>query len=355
MISIIVAIAANGVIGCKNRLIWHISEDLKRFKRLTSGHAVIMGRRTFESIGRPLSGRRNVVVSRNALLGIEGAEVVGSLEQALELCRADQNEVFVIGGGDIYRQSMDLADRLYVTHVEQSPEGDTSFPEIDPAQWVITEREEHSEQGYAFVNYVRAKRKLIFATANLHKLQEVQQLMPPDVELSIPAEYGIMEDIPENEPTLEGNASCKAWYIYNRTGCDCFADDTGLEVEALGGAPGVYSARYAGEGRDSRDNMVLLLSNMKGKSNRKARFRTVISLIVNGVEHQFEGSVSGSIRDEGSGCDGFGYDPVFEPEGYSVTFAEMSLEQKNQISHRARATAQLIEWLRGNRPSSIRE
>lgn len=188
--------------------------------------------------------------------------------------------------------------------------------------------------------------KLIFATANRHKLEEVQSLMPADVELFTPIDFGITEDIPENEPTLEGNASAKAWYIYNKIGIDCFADDTGLEVEALGGAPGVRSARYAaGESHNSMNNMSLLLRNLDGQTNRNARFRTVISLIIDGVEYQFQGVVSGKIRTEQSGHEGFGYDPVFEPDGYDVTFAEMPFDEKNRISHRGLATAKLIEFL----------
>lgn len=148
MISIIVAVAQNGVIGGDNKLLWHISEDLKRFKAITSGHAVIMGRKTFESLGRPLPNRRNIVISRNEAYRPEGVEVVGSLDAAAELC-ADDGEAFVIGGGQIYAQAMDIADRLYVTWVGHDYEGDTHFPEIDPAEWVLTSEEAH-ERGEKF-------------------------------------------------------------------------------------------------------------------------------------------------------------------------------------------------------------
>lgn len=192
--------------------------------------------------------------------------------------------------------------------------------------------------------------KIVFATGNRNKLKEVQALVGPRVELSTPADHGITEDIPENQPTLEGNALQKARYIYEKTGLNCFADDTGLEVEALGGEPGVFSARYAavngaGEGHASADNMALLLRRLEGQQNRRARFRTVIALIRNGEEHLFEGIVNGEITLEKSGTEGFGYDPVFRPEGYAVTFAEMAPELKNRISHRGRATARLIEFL----------
>lgn len=188
--------------------------------------------------------------------------------------------------------------------------------------------------------------ELIFATANRHKIEEVSRLLPSSITIRSAADCGIVEDIPENESTLEGNASAKAWYIYNRTGLDCFADDTGLEVEALGGEPGVRSARYASDaGHDSRANMKLLLRNLENSDNRRARFRTVISLIIQGKEHLFEGVVDGTIRAVESGAGGFGYDPVFEPAGYDITFAEMDLDEKNIISHRGRATSGLVEFL----------
>lgn len=187
--------------------------------------------------------------------------------------------------------------------------------------------------------------KLIFATNNRHKLEEVQAILGTKYTLVTPADLGIMEDIPEKADTLEANASQKAHYLHERTGENCFADDTGLEVEALGGAPGVYSARYAGANRNPRENMALLLKNLSGKSNRRARFRTVISLLLEDREYFFEGVVEGLITNEPHGEGGFGYDPVFVPDGYTVTFAEMSAEEKNRISHRGRAIAALTEFL----------
>lgn len=189
--------------------------------------------------------------------------------------------------------------------------------------------------------------KIIFATNNSHKLDEIRRILAGRFEILSLADVGISCDIPENEPTLEGNALCKARFIYAMTGTDCFADDTGLEVEALGGEPGVRSARYApGDGHDSRANMELLLHNMKGASNRKARFRTVMALIRNGQEQTVEGIVNGRITEVPAGKDGFGYDPVFIPEDQTLTFAEMTPEQKNSISHRARAAAKLVEILK---------
>lgn len=188
--------------------------------------------------------------------------------------------------------------------------------------------------------------KIIFATGNAHKLSEVQSVLGPEFQLLTPAALGVTEDIPEDRDTLEGNASRKSHYLFEKTGADCFADDTGLEVEALGGAPGVYSARYAGESKNSEDNMRLLLQNLEGVGDRRARFRTVISLIVSGEEHLFEGIVRGNIIAAPRGEHGFGYDPVFVPEGYEVTFAEMEAGEKNRISHRGRAVEQLAAFLR---------
>lgn len=192
--------------------------------------------------------------------------------------------------------------------------------------------------------------RIVFATGNRNKLREIQALIGSRAELSTPADHGVTEDIPEDRPTLEGNALQKARYIYEKTGLSCFADDTGLEVEALNGEPGVYSARYAavngaGEEHSSEDNMALLLERLEGKANRRARFRTVIALVLDGKEYTFEGIVNGEITTERSGADGFGYDPVFRPDGYTETFAEMPLDLKNRISHRGRATAKLIEFL----------
>lgn len=187
---------------------------------------------------------------------------------------------------------------------------------------------------------------MIFATNNRHKLEEVQQILGPDYRLSTPREHGITEDIPEEQDTLEGNALQKARYIYERTGEDCFADDTGLEVEALGGAPGVYSARYAGEHCSFRDNMVKLLAALEGENDRRARFRTVIALILGGREYLFEGEVRGEITRGEAGNAGFGYDPIFRPDGFDCTFAQMGAAEKNAISHRGRAVARLAEFLR---------
>ena len=188
--------------------------------------------------------------------------------------------------------------------------------------------------------------ELIFATNNRHKLEEVQAILGSDFQLLTPRDCGITEDIPETRPTLEGNALQKARYIYERTGKNCFADDTGLEVSALDGAPGVRSARYAGDDKDMEACMDLLLANLSGNDNRSARFRTVISLIINDKEYIFEGIVGGTIRRERSGTAGFGYDPIFEPEGHDMTFAEMDPAAKNAISHRGRAVRRLTEFLK---------
>lgn len=187
--------------------------------------------------------------------------------------------------------------------------------------------------------------KIVFATNNAHKLAEVSAVLGSDYELVTLREVGITEDIPETGATLDENASQKARYVYERTGLDCFADDTGLEVEALNGAPGVRSARYATDGHDFAANNCKLLSELEGKSNRAARFRTVISLIRGGVECQVEGIVRGQIATSAAGCGGFGYDPLFIPEGYDCTFAEMSAEAKNAISHRGRAVIELVKVL----------
>lgn len=193
------------------------------------------------------------------------------------------------------------------------------------------------------------KKKLVFATNNAHKLDEIRAILGDRVEVLSLKDIHCEADIPETADTLEGNAALKAEYIYENYGLDCFADDTGLEVEALGGAPGVYSARYAGgEGHDSEANMKKLLVELEGKTNRKAQFRTAICLIEGGTEHLylFEGVVKGEIIEKKRGCSGFGYDPVFVPEGYTETFAEMGNEEKNKISHRARATQKLCDYLK---------
>lgn len=189
-------------------------------------------------------------------------------------------------------------------------------------------------------------RKLVFATNNAHKLEEIRAILGEKVEILSLKDIHCDTEIPETADTLEGNAALKAEFIYKHYGLDCFADDTGLEVEALGGAPGVYSARYAGgEGHDSEANMKKLLKKLSGETNRKAQFRTAICLIEGGEEHLFEGVVKGEIIEEKRGNSGFGYDPVFVPEGFSQTFAELGAEIKNQISHRARAVQCLCEYL----------
>ncbi len=189
---------------------------------------------------------------------------------------------------------------------------------------------------------------LIFATNNAHKLEEVQHLLEGIIRIQSLKEMQLDSDIPETSHTLEGNAAQKAEWIYARTGKDCFADDTGLEVDILNGEPGVYSARYAGEGCSFDDNIDKLLKAMEGASNRNARFRTVICLIENGKKHYFEGVVKGEIITERYGDKGFGYDPVFIPENYAVTFAEMPLKIKNEISHRSIAVKKLVQYLRNN-------
>lgn len=189
--------------------------------------------------------------------------------------------------------------------------------------------------------------KLVFATNNAHKLREVSQVVGDKFTLITPRECGIDEDIPEEQPTLEGNALQKARYIYARTGLDCFADDTGLEVDALGGEPGVRSARYATDGHDDEANKRLLLERMDGVEARGAQFRTAIALIIGSKEYLFEGIVRGNITTEEQGEGGFGYDPLFVAEGCEQSFAEISAEEKNAISHRGRAVRKLAEFLQG--------
>lgn len=187
--------------------------------------------------------------------------------------------------------------------------------------------------------------KLVFATNNPHKLDEVRKIVAGNIEIVSMADINCQDDIPETADTLEGNALLKARYIKNKFGYDCFADDTGLEIEALNNAPGVYSARYAGPGHDAEANMQKLLHEMKGMENRKAHFRTVIALILHGKEYLFEGIVNGTIIGEKRGTDGFGYDPVFVPDTYADTFAELGNDVKNKISHRAEATRKLTAFL----------
>ncbi|CCY15012.1 nucleoside-triphosphatase [Prevotella sp. CAG:755] len=191
------------------------------------------------------------------------------------------------------------------------------------------------------------RRKLVFATNNAHKLDEIRAILGDEIEIVSLADIGCHTDIPETADTLEGNALQKARYVYEHYHCDCFADDTGLEVEALDGAPGVHTARYAYPDRhDPEANTRKLLDALKEKSSRRAQFRTVIALILNGEEHLFDGRVEGSIATEKRGTEGFGYDPVFIPEDSGKTFAELGVEAKNRISHRARAVARLCEFLR---------
>ena len=196
------------------------------------------------------------------------------------------------------------------------------------------------------------RKLLIMATNNEHKLKEVRQILDyKDILIKGLEEVGCYDDIPETADTLEGNALLKARYMYSHYGVDCFADDTGLEVEALDGQPGVFTARFGqmngyGNSHDANANMQCLLDKLQGKENRKARFRTVIALVCEGKEYIFEGIVEGEILTEKSGQEGFGYDPIFSPEGKGISFAEMSAEEKNQISHRGRAVKKLIAWLK---------
>ncbi len=189
--------------------------------------------------------------------------------------------------------------------------------------------------------------RIVFATNNSHKLDEIRNILGSSFEVMSLNELGCHDDIPETGTTLEENARQKAQYIYDKYHCNVFADDTGLEVDALGGKPGVYSARYAGgEGHDSEANMTKLLKNLEGETNRKAQFRTVIALILDGKTSLFDGIVKGEIIKERRGGEGFGYDPIFQPEGYDKTFAELGNDIKNTISHRARAVAKLAAFLK---------
>lgn len=188
--------------------------------------------------------------------------------------------------------------------------------------------------------------KLVFATNNKNKIKEIKQLLNNSLELLSLEDIGCLEDIPETADTIEGNAVQKAQYVYEKYGYNCFADDTGLEIDALNGEPGVYSARYAGEQKNAEDNMMKVLTKLQDVENRSAQFKTVIALIVDGKVTCFEGIVKGEITTERSGNEGFGYDPIFKPKGYDVSYAEMSLELKNEISHRAIATKKLIQFLK---------
>lgn len=194
------------------------------------------------------------------------------------------------------------------------------------------------------------KKKLVFATNNAHKLTEVRAMVGEDFEILSLNDIGCHSDIPETADTLQGNAVMKARFVRDNYGLDCFADDSGLEVEALGGAPGVHSARYATDGHDHRANIAKLLREMNGQGDRRARFRTVIALMTDAGTLCFEGEVRGEIMTEEHGTNGFGYDPVFRPEGHEETFAEMTDDEKNAISHRARAVAKLVAHLKTIKP-----
>ncbi len=187
--------------------------------------------------------------------------------------------------------------------------------------------------------------ELVFATNNKHKLEELQAILGNEIKLLSLKDIGCTEEIPEEQPTLEGNANQKSTYVFKKFGYPCFADDTGLEIDALNGEPGVYSARYAGEEKSAEANMNKVLKKLAKINNRKARFRTVISLIINDKENQFEGVVEGEILTEKKGDSGFGYDPIFQPNGFKTTFAQMNLADKNKISHRGRAVEKLVEYL----------
>jgi XTP/dITP diphosphohydrolase len=187
--------------------------------------------------------------------------------------------------------------------------------------------------------------QLCFATNNQHKLEEIAHLLGQSFELKTLQDIGCQEDIAETATTLEGNSALKAQYVWQKYNINCFADDSGLEVDALGGEPGVYSARYAGEHGNHAKNIALLLQNMQGVAHRQAQFKTIITLIINGQEWQFEGIVRGNITSKPIGTQGFGYDPVFVPEGSDNTFAQMTLDQKSSLSHRARAFKKLVTFL----------
>ena len=187
--------------------------------------------------------------------------------------------------------------------------------------------------------------KICFATNNQNKLKEIREALKNKVEILSLSDINCFDELPENQNTLEGNSREKAEYVTKKFKVSCFADDTGLEIEALNGEPGVYSARYAGEPSNSQNNIDKVLNKLSSESNRKAQFRTIITLILDGEEHQFEGTAKGQITTQRSGEDGFGYDPIFIPDGYDITFAEMSVDQKNKISHRGIAVRKLIDYL----------
>ncbi|MDN3586944.1 non-canonical purine NTP diphosphatase [Pedobacter aquatilis] len=188
-------------------------------------------------------------------------------------------------------------------------------------------------------------KKLVFATNNQHKTEEIRAALNGKYEVLNLQDIGCDTDIPETADTFDGNATLKSTYVVEHYNIDCFADDSGLEIEALNNEPGVFSARYSGS-RDSSENIQLVLRKMQGLKNRKARFKTVISLMQNGTNHLFEGVINGTIREELSGTNGFGYDPIFQPDGYDITFAEMDLLKKNEISHRALALQKMVAFLK---------
>lgn len=187
--------------------------------------------------------------------------------------------------------------------------------------------------------------KLVFATNNSNKIKEIKNLIGDSIELLSLKDINCLEDIPETSDTIAGNALQKVQYVFDKYGYNCFADDTGLEISALNGEPGIYSARYAGPQRDANDNMDKVLNGLKGEENRAAHFKTVIALIIDGKETLFEGIAEGEITEQKSGEEGFGYDPIFKPAGYNVTFSEMSLAAKNKISHRGKAVRKLVDFL----------
>ncbi len=189
-------------------------------------------------------------------------------------------------------------------------------------------------------------RRIVFATNNENKVKEIAQLLEKKYEILSLAEIGCHEELEETSSTLEGNARQKAEYVATHYKVDCFADDTGLEIEALNNEPGVYSARYAGPQRDSEDNMAKVLANLKNTENRHAQFRTAICLVLNNESYVFEGIAKGTIRKKKSGAEGFGYDPIFQPDGYDRTFAEMDKGEKNEISHRGKAVRKMVDWLK---------
>jgi XTP/dITP diphosphohydrolase len=189
-------------------------------------------------------------------------------------------------------------------------------------------------------------KELVFATGNPNKVREVNELLGQEFTVKSLVDIGCQEELPETNPTIAANAVQKAQYVFERYGVDCFAEDTGLEIDALGGEPGVFSARYAGEEKNDLANIQLALKKLEGQSDRSARFRTVVALVLGGKVHTFEGLAAGSIRTAMSGEGGFGYDPIFQPAGYGITFAEMPSAEKNKISHRGKAVRQLVAFLK---------